>query len=191
MQVCGVILSANFPRSLYALLDDDDSPHDVACLLTFNESRELALKVLAMYGPYGSVRMDNWCTVCDGYNTCVGRPCSKLNGRCRLCGLGTHASATCPHRNDHPNLAVRLDVPSGFCYSCLLPLYIVGGVRLHSEHFTAKNCDLRTGMKQILADGSKLPTRIRALSIKERYSWAFAGRRVPNLVRLLSLIKPE
>jgi hypothetical protein len=189
--VCSVILQTDFPRGLYALLDEDDSHHDVACLLTFEESREMALTVMAMYGPYGSVRMDNWCTVCNGYNTCVGKPCSKLNGRCLLCGLSTHTSATCPNRNSHPNPEERLNVPSGFCYHCLLPLFIVGGVRLHSVNFTAQNCDLRTGMKQLLADGSKLPERVRCMPIKERFSWAFAGRRVPNLVRLLSHIKPE
>jgi len=58
-------------------------------------------------------------------------------------------------------------------------------------NFTAQNCDLRTGMKQLLADGSKLPERVRCMPIKERFSWAFAGRRVPNLVRLLAKIKPE
>jgi len=124
VQVCSVILQADFPRGLYALLDEDDSHDNVACLLTFEESRELALKVMAMYGPYGSVRMDNWCTVCNGYNTCVSRPCSKLNGRCLLCGLSTHTSATCPNRNGHPNPEERLNVPSGFCYHCLLPLFI-------------------------------------------------------------------
>lgn len=48
-----------------------------------------------------------------------------------------------------------------------------------------------TRAADLLADGSKLPAGVASLPIVQRYSWAFQGRRVPHIVRLLAAIADE
>ncbi len=48
-----------------------------------------------------------------------------------------------------------------------------------------------TRAADLLADGNKLPAEVASLPIVERYSWAFEGRRVPNIMRLLAAIADD
>ena len=59
---------------------------------------------------------------------------------------------------------------------------------MHDSGFTGAKCSLVTRCADLLAEGSKLPTEVAALPILRRYAWAFEGRRVPHIVRLLAAI---
>ena len=48
-----------------------------------------------------------------------------------------------------------------------------------------------TRAADLLADGTKLPVEVASLPIVERYSWAFEGRRVPHIMRLLAAIADD
>jgi hypothetical protein len=85
----------------------------------------------------------------------------------------------------------NLDVPDGFCFKCGLPCsFCIAGVSLHDDEFSGQRCGLPTRAMNILAEASQLPVDVSCLPIKQRLAWAFAGRRVPNIVRLLATIVP-
>jgi hypothetical protein len=48
-----------------------------------------------------------------------------------------------------------------------------------------------TRAADLFANGTKLPAEVASLPIVERWAWAFEGRRVPNIVRLLAAIADE
>ena len=62
---------------------------------------------------------------------------------------------------------------------------------MHDSGFTGTKCALVTRVADLLADGSKLPSDVAALPIVQRYAWAFEGRRVPHIMRLLAAIADD
>ena len=70
--------------------------------------------------------------------------------------------------------------------------FTVAGIALHEGEFAGQRCKLGSVTRgwDLLAEASRLPPEVASLDIMERHKWAFAGRRVPNFVRLLADLGP-
>lgn len=76
---------------------------------------------------------------------------------------------------------------------CLLPCtFTVAGIALHEDEYAGHRCKLGSVTRgwDLLAEASHLPREVASLDIMERHKWAFAGRRVPNIVQLLADLGP-
>ena len=83
--------------------------------------------------------------------------------------------------------------PTATTNRCLLPCaFTVAGIALHEGEFAGQRCKLGSVTRgwDLLAEASRLPPEVASLDIMERHKWAFAGRRVPNFVRLLADLGP-
>ena len=47
------------------LMDEETAVPDAIELLTWDQSRQLALKAFERFGPYGRAINDDWCSVCN------------------------------------------------------------------------------------------------------------------------------
>lgn len=159
-EVCTLLLG-DFPENLFRAMDMDMPVPPVVVLMSYEDCRQIALKVsthlststrvislyrctqvecisqvLAVFGPNGTAVHDKWCCCCGRHGTCVGPTCAALSSRCNICGSSAHRAEKCPHKYK-PYAKSNLIVPDGFCFKCFLPCsFTVGGISLHDSGFT-------------------------------------------------------